>query len=94
MGCIAHPADHVRAPMLFNALFAETGADKVMVPIDIPPQHLAETIEGLRGMHNFVGAAVTIPHKMPLAALCDRLGLARRQQVLSMRYILTRHESL
>ena len=73
-GCIAHPADHVRAPMLFNALFAETGADKVMVPIDIPPQHLAETIEGLRGMHNFVGAAVTIPHKMPLAALCDRLG--------------------
>jgi len=73
-GCIAHPADHVRAPMLFNAHFAETGADRVMVPLDIPPQNLAQTIEGLRGLHNFVGAAVTIPHKMPLAALCDRLG--------------------
>ncbi len=73
-GCIAHPSDHVRAPTLFNAQFAEAGEDKVMIPLDIPPQHLAEAITGLRGMKNFVGAAVTIPHKMPLASLCDRLG--------------------
>jgi len=73
-GCIAHPSDHVRAPQLFNADFMEAGEDKVMIPIDIVPENLANAIEGLRRIENFVGAAVTIPHKMPLAALCDRLG--------------------
>ncbi len=73
-GCIAYPSDHVRAPMIFNQIFAESGADKVMIPLSIPPSELAQSINGLRGLANFKGAAVTIPHKMPLASLCDELG--------------------
>ncbi len=73
---LAHPADHVRAPMLFNALFAERQIDHVMIPIDVVPEALPDLIDGLRGAKNFIGAAVTIPHKMPLAAICTRLGLA------------------
>ena len=71
---IAHPADHVRAPMVFNRIFAERGLDRVMVPMDVPPAELETAIMALRGMANFRGMAVTIPHKMAIAALCDSLG--------------------
>lgn len=73
-GCIAHPTDHVRAPSIFNPSFAAKGQDAVMVPIDIHPERIEEGIAGLRAMPNFIGAAVTIPHKMPIASLCDELS--------------------
>ena len=73
-GCIAHPTDHVRAPQLFNQAFQEQGLDKIMVPVDITPEGLDAAINGLRNLPNFKGAAVTIPHKLELAKLCDELG--------------------
>ena len=75
-GVIAHPADHVRAPLVFNPRFAAAGLPHVMVPIDAPPIRLKAIITGLRAMPNFGGLAVTIPHKMALADLCDTLGTA------------------
>ncbi len=75
-GVIGHPADHVRAPMVFNPRFAATGLPHVMVPIDAPPTRLEAIIAGLRIIPNFGGLAVTIPHKMALADLCDTLGTA------------------
>lgn len=73
-GCVAHPVSHVRAPTIFNQIFDEQNKDAVMVPVDILPERLADGVAGLKAMPNFKGAAVTIPHKMPLAALCDALG--------------------
>ena len=75
-GVIAHPIDHVRAPMVFNPSFAQRGLPHVMVPIDAPPEHLEAVIRGLRAMPNFGGLAVTVPHKLALAGLCDYLGTA------------------
>ena len=75
-GVIAHPADHVRAPLVFNPRFAAAGLPHVMVPIDAPPIRLKAIITGLRAIPNFGGLAVTIPHKMALADLCDTLGTA------------------
>ncbi len=77
-GCIASPTDHVRAPMIFNRIFAERNIDAVMVPVDIPAEQLSEGIKGLKKLGNFKGAAVTIPHKLNLAALCDELGPGAR----------------
>ena len=73
-GTIAHPASHVRAPSLFNPVFAEKQIDAVMVPLDVHPDGLAAAAAALRMMPNFGGLAVTIPHKMTLAALCDELS--------------------
>ncbi|MDC1294122.1 shikimate dehydrogenase [Candidatus Puniceispirillum sp.] len=75
-GVIAHPVDHVRAPMVFNPRFAAAGFPHIMVPINAPPEKLEIIINALRAMPNFGGLAVTIPHKMPLADLCDSLGTA------------------
>lgn len=77
-GCIAHPTDHVRAPMVFNPLFHARGLDHVMVPVNAPPEALPTVIDGLRAMPNFGGMAVTIPHKIPLLALCETLGPAAK----------------
>ena len=73
-GCIASPTDHVRAPMIFNQIFTERGIDAVMVPVNIPPEQLQDGIKGLQSLGNFDGAAVTIPHKLTIAELCDELG--------------------
>ena len=73
-GCIAHPTDHVRAPSIFNPEFQAKGQDAVMIPIDIEPDKIKDGIDGLRAMPNFIGAAVTIPHKMTIASLCDELS--------------------
>ena len=75
-GVIAHPVDHVRAPMVFNPRFAAAGLPHIMVPINAPPEKLELIINALRAIPNFGGLAVTIPHKMLLAGLCDSLGTA------------------
>lgn len=72
--CIAHPVAHVRAPTIFNEAFAKAGQDAVMVPMDILPEGLSDWVSAMRAMPNFIGSAVTIPFKMPLAELCDTLG--------------------
>ena len=77
-GVIAHPVTHVRAPMVFNPRFAAAGLDHIMVPIDAPPDSLEDIIRGLQHMPNFGGLAVTIPHKLAMAELCDDLGTVAR----------------
>ena len=85
-GVIAHPVDHVRAPMVFNPRFAAAGLPHIMVPINAPPEQLELIINALRAIPNFGGLAVTIPHKMLLADLCDSLGTAAQLTGRSMRF--------
>ena len=73
-GVIAHPITHVRAPMVFTPRFVAAGLGHIMVPIDAPPESLESIIRGLQNMPNFGGLAVTIPHKLAMAELCDDLG--------------------
>ena len=77
-GVIAHPVTHVRAPMVFNPRFAAAGLGFIMVPIDAPPESLEDIIRGLQCVPNFGGLAVTIPHKLAMAELCDDLGTVAR----------------
>ncbi len=70
----AHPAEQVRAPTLFNKKFKELRIDSVMIPIDVPPSHLKDCVYSMRGIKNLRGGVVTIPHKVEIAKLCDKLG--------------------
>ena len=70
----AHPAQQVRAPTLFNKKFEELRIDSVMIPIDVPPSHLKDCVYSMRGIKNLRGGVVTIPHKVEIAKLCDKLG--------------------
>ena len=70
---LAHPCRHVRTPGVFNAECTQRGIDMAMVPLDVRPDMLAQTIAALRAMENLAGMVVTIPHKTEVARLCDRL---------------------
>jgi shikimate dehydrogenase len=67
------PIEHSRSPMLLNAAFEATGIDAVLVPIAVPPDGLATVVAALRAMRA-LGASVTVPHKVAVAASCDELA--------------------
>lgn len=74
LGVISDPVAHVRAPQVFNPLFEAGGIDAVLVPVHVTPDGLPTAIAGLKATLNYRGLAVTIPHKVALAKLCDTLG--------------------
>lgn len=69
---LAHPARHVRTPALFNAECARQGIDMVMVPLDVRPDMLTQTVASMKAIDNLAGMVITIPHKTAVAVLCDR----------------------
>jgi shikimate dehydrogenase len=75
---IGWPVEHSRSPQMFEAAFAATGIDAVMVPIGVPPESVEQIILALRAMRA-LGASVTLPHKLAVAALCDELSPAAQE---------------
>lgn len=75
---LSYPSAHLRTPQLFNARVVERGLNAVLVPWQVHPDHLSETVAALRGAESVSGLLVTIPHKEAAAPLCDQLeGVAR-----------------
>jgi shikimate dehydrogenase len=70
---LAHPNAHVRAPQAFNRVFQERDLDVVAVSVDVAPPDLPALMQGLRGWRNLAGIGVTMPHKEPIAGLCDEV---------------------
>jgi shikimate dehydrogenase len=76
---VGDPIAQARSPAVFNHLFAERGVNAVLVPMQVPPQHLESAIAGLKAIANLDGIVVTVPHKVALVKAVDELGpLARR----------------
>jgi shikimate dehydrogenase len=73
---VGHPAAQVRAPSVFNALFAQAGIDAVCFGLDLPPERVIATCTGLLESPNVGGLLVTVPYKKTLAQLPARLGSA------------------
>lgn len=72
---IGHPAAQVRAPVVFNALFAQAGIDAVSFGLDLAPDQVAATCAGLLASPNVGGLLVTVPYKKTLLAIAQRVGL-------------------
>ena len=72
------PIAQVKAPMLYNALFARTGADAVVVPIEVGAAEFPALVKALFRARNVPGAFVTIPHKPAAAELVDDASAAVR----------------
>ena len=75
---LAHPAGHVGAPRHYTPYFQGNGLDWHMVPLDVVPEHLAETIRALTKSSSVAGINLTMPHKPAAFALCDEVGPAAR----------------
>ncbi len=69
---IGTPIEHSLSPALHGAAFAEAGVDAVFLAIEVGAEDLAASVAGMAAMR-FLGASVTIPHKVAVAACCDRV---------------------
>lgn len=76
---VGHPAAQVRAPAVFNALFAQGGVEALAFGLDLPPDSVVATVRGLLASPSVGGVLVTVPYKKVLAAAADRLGLDANQ---------------
>jgi shikimate dehydrogenase len=70
---IGHPITQVKSPENFNHYFSSQQMDKVMIPVDIAPEAVADYLNALRGWQNMSGVLVTVPHKQRVAGLLDVL---------------------
>jgi shikimate dehydrogenase len=70
--CVADPIDQVRAPEVFNEVFARHEVDAVMVPLRVPAASLAATLRALFDSPTVGGVSLSIPHKAAAASIVDR----------------------
>ena len=75
---IGWPVGHSKSPVMMNAAFAAAGIDAQMTAAAVPPEELATAIGAFRRDPDALGASVTVPHKVAIAALCDELASEAR----------------
>jgi shikimate dehydrogenase len=70
VGLVGDPVSGSLSPRMQNAAFAARGLDWAYVPLSVRAEELEQAVRGLAAT-GFVGANVTIPHKLAAAKLCD-----------------------
>ncbi len=68
---LGDPVAQVRAPEVYNHLFARHGIDAVLVPLKLPAAALPGFLQHGMAAENIGGFWATIPHKGQLAALLN-----------------------
>lgn len=71
-GVIGHPIHHSRSPQLHGHWLQRYGLPGHYVPMPVAPEHLAQVLQTLPKM-GFVGANITIPHKVSVLELADQI---------------------
>jgi prepilin signal peptidase PulO-like enzyme (type II secretory pathway) len=67
-----HPVAHSLSPAMQNAAFAGLGRPERYEAVDVPPERLAAYVQMLRD-GAYLGANVTVPHKLAVAEMMDDL---------------------
>lgn len=76
---IAHlgvPTESFKAPMIYNPFFAERDIDCLVVPMGCEAADFATFLPLLFRLRNIAGALVTMPHKVSVVGLLDRVSTA------------------
>lgn len=79
LAIVADPIHQVKTPQRINALLRAHGIDAVMVPLHVGETDLPALMAALRGMQNFDGCVITVPHKTRALDLCDEASEAARR---------------
>jgi shikimate dehydrogenase len=69
---IGNPVAHSMSPAIHNRAFAELGLDYVYVAFHV--EDIAGAVAGMRGLGNFRGLSVTIPHKVSIIRHLDEVA--------------------
>ncbi len=73
---LGYPTATFRAPMIYNPYFAAHGIDAVVVPMGCRAEGYADVLRVVTSFTNFLGALVTMPHKITTVDLADRVSTA------------------
>jgi shikimate dehydrogenase len=71
---MGRPILQVRAPMVFNKLFAQAGLDARMAAFEVAPENLKLALDGFYHLANLDGLIVTVPHKIAILPLLSELA--------------------
>lgn len=69
---IGNPVAHSMSPAIHNRAFAELDLDYVYVAFHV--EDVAAAVAGMRGLGNFRGLSVTIPHKVSIIRYLDEVA--------------------
>src|ERR671936_2190272 len=77
LAVLGQPIAHSRSPAMHNAALAELGLAGAWSyePIEVAPDHFASRVRAMP-REGFVGANVTVPHKLAALALADEASEA------------------
>ncbi len=75
---VADPIAQVKAPVVFNRIFAAYGVDAVAVPAQTSAARLEGFVHEALALGNTGGLMVSVPHKIALAGQVDRLDPVAR----------------
>ncbi len=70
---IGDPIEHSLSPAMHNAVFKKLGLNCAYVAFRVAPENLGNAIAGMRAL-GFIGANVTIPHKVKVIKFLDELS--------------------
>lgn len=75
---IGTPVAQTRSPFLFNRHFADSGENRIMVPLDVSPAALPFFVSMVGTAANCDGFVATLPHKRALVGLVDEASETAR----------------
>ena len=71
-GIIGDPIEHTMSPAMHNAAFKKLGLNYLYLPFRVKSEDVGKAIDGMRAL-NIRGLNVTIPHKLRIIPLLDKL---------------------
>ncbi|HSB80240.1 MAG TPA: shikimate dehydrogenase [Candidatus Methylomirabilis sp.] len=82
---LGYPITQSLSPEVQTTAFRSCGLDWIYIAWGVRPEHLAVTVQALRGAENFAGGNVTAPHKERIVPLLDGLTpAAERLQAVNV----------
>jgi shikimate dehydrogenase len=76
---LGSPIAHVRAPIVWSALFKRYGVNALMLPADVTASNFNTAMKGLKATENVDGAIFTMPHKLAAIDHADVLTQRSRR---------------
>ncbi|EIF32972.1 shikimate 5-dehydrogenase [Burkholderia sp. Ch1-1] len=76
---LGSPIAHVRAPIVWSALFKRYGVNALMLPADVTLSNFNTAMKGLKATENVDGAIFTMPHKLAAVDHADALTQRARR---------------
>jgi shikimate dehydrogenase len=73
---VGHPTGSFKAPMIYNPYFDSIGLDAAVVPMGVTREDGPAALPAIFRMTNVVGALITMPHKVQVVPMLDKVSRA------------------